>query len=110
MIELALVSLGDWSWMSFAMLVTIWCFTVYILLGIIKISVDPNEHDESSHVVRRILLISFFVVMMKINMSNVSLVKDMRQLTIAACRNQSISTSSVVINIMRRQSFADVMF
>lgn len=46
MIELALVSLGDWSWMSFAMLVTIWCFTVYIILGIIKISVDPNEHDE----------------------------------------------------------------
>jgi hypothetical protein len=46
MIELALVSLGDWSWMDFGMLVSVWCFTAYILLGIIKISVDPNEHDE----------------------------------------------------------------
>ena len=46
MIDLALVSLGDWSWMHFSMLVAVWCFTVYILLGIIELSVDPNEHDE----------------------------------------------------------------
>ena len=46
MIELALVSLGDWSWMSFGMLVSVWCFTAYILLGIIKVSMDQNEHDE----------------------------------------------------------------
>ena len=46
MIELALVSLGDWSWMDFGMIVAVWCFTAYILLGIIRISVGSNEHDE----------------------------------------------------------------
>ena len=46
MTNLALVSLGDWSWMSFSMVVAVWCFSVYIILGIIKISVDPNEYDE----------------------------------------------------------------
>jgi hypothetical protein len=46
MTNLALVSLGDWSWMSFSMVVAVWCFSVYILLGIIKVSMDQNEHDE----------------------------------------------------------------
>lgn len=44
--NLALVSLGDWSWMSFSMVVAVWGFSAYIILGIIKISVDPNEYDE----------------------------------------------------------------
>ena len=46
MTNLALVSLGDWSWMSFSMVVAVWGFSAYIILGIIKISVDPNEYDE----------------------------------------------------------------
>lgn len=44
--NLALVSLGDWSWLDFGMVAAVWCFTAYILLGIVKISIDPNEHDE----------------------------------------------------------------
>ena len=44
--NLALSMFGDWSWMSFTMLISVWCFSIYILLGIIKISVDPNEYDE----------------------------------------------------------------
>jgi hypothetical protein len=46
MIELALVSLGDWSWLDFGMVVAVWAFSIYIILGIIELSVDPNEYDE----------------------------------------------------------------
>jgi hypothetical protein len=44
--NLALVSFGDWSWINFTTVVAVWCFSVYILLGIIKVSMDSNEHDE----------------------------------------------------------------
>jgi hypothetical protein len=44
--NLALTTFDVWYWMDFGMLVSVWCFTVYILLDIIKISVGPNEHDE----------------------------------------------------------------